>query len=333
MEKEKEEERYDAAVSWCIKTIESSDDILFKTCAFHEGINYASERFGYPFESISSLLRNFHLRHLKKSRVRFDKQKHLKILNFYIEKKESIISISKKFNYPPYMMARLIIENMCTFNKSQIVKCMNDPLTIIGDIDSIPFSKPDYRKSEEFDGKGISRLSREVMEVVEEDPIYGPRHDKERRFVGFEHEIMLQQVLKAMGIPFENEFNLRMKGTAKTPDVFLSIPLAVRINDKNDAKEETWKVICWIDSKALFGDERMHNLDIVPQAQGFIHRFGPGLILYWYGHAPLDRLNNSYGDLVITGWNVPDEFMLPTGDIVTHGSINHLNKVDSLHEI
>ena len=42
----------------------------------------------------------------------------------------------------------------------------------------------------------------------------------------------------------------------------------------------------------MFGDVQTHNSETLPQAEAFVHRFGPGLIIYWYGHAPLERLNN-----------------------------------------
>ena len=44
-----------------------------------------------------------------------------------------------------------------------------------------------------------------------------------------------------------------------------------------------------------------------------------GLVLYWFGHAPYNRLDQGHGDVHVTAWNVPDEFMLPTGEIVRVG--------------
>lgn len=58
-----------------------------------------------------------------------------------------------------------------------------------------------------------------------------------------------------------------------------------------------------------------HNNSVLPQAESFVHRFGPGLILYWFGHAPIERLGDGHGDVLVSGWTLPDEFMLPTGKI------------------
>lgn len=48
------------------------------------------------------------------------------------------------------------------------------------------------------------------------------------------------------GIPYETEEQLRQKGTARTPDVLLSTPCAVKMKDDTD---DDWRIICWIDSK------------------------------------------------------------------------------------
>jgi hypothetical protein len=60
-------------------------------------------------------------------------------------------------------------------------------------------------------------------------------------------------------------------------------------------------------------------MSVLPQVETYIHRFGPGLVIYWLGHAPLDRLDDAHGDIVIAAWDVPDAFMLPTGEIVRRG--------------
>lgn len=69
-----------------------------------------------------------------------------------------------------------------------------------------------------------------------------------------------------------------------------------------------WKMVCWIDSKALFGDVNTHQASVLPQAEAYVHRFGPGLVLYWFGHAPIERLGDGHGDVAVTGWEVPQLF-------------------------
>lgn len=171
-------------------------------------------------------------------------------------------------------------------------------------------------------------MASEVIRSIDCDPIYGPRHDRERRIIGVEYEIMLEQILLEKGIPFETESQLRIKGTARTPDILLSCPIGVKIavhsrnrNQSKNAhlagKEYQWKVVCWIDSKALFGDDQTHNFDVLPQAEAFVHRFGPGLILYWYGHAPIERLSDGHGDVIVSAYRLPECIILPGGGLRT----------------
>ena len=87
-----------------------------------------------------------------------------------------------------------------------------------------------------------TRIAMEVQEAIEHDPLYGPMHDRRRHLVGIEYEVILEQKLRDIGIPFETESQLREKGTSRTPDVLLQCPIGVQHGSN-------WKVVCWIDSK------------------------------------------------------------------------------------
>ena len=54
--------------------------------------------------------------------------------------------------------------------------------------------------------------------------------------------------LFAIGIPYENEEQLRNRGTSRTPDVVLKTPLGIQVMKKDESGME-WKMITWIDSK------------------------------------------------------------------------------------
>lgn len=67
--------------------------------------------------------------------------------------------------------------------------------------------------------------------------------------------------------------------------------------------------------KALFGDVNTHQTSVLPQAESYVHRFGPGLILYWFGHAPLEMLDDAHGDIVMSSWRLPEPMLFPTGKL------------------
>ena len=75
-----------------------------------------------------------------------------------------------------------------------------------------------------------------------------------------------------------------------------------------------------VSMQAMFGDVHTHHAETLPQAEAFVHRFGPGLIIYWYGHAPIERLSDGYGDISVLAWNAPSCIMLPTGEFCFHGA-------------
>jgi len=50
-------------------------------------------------------------------------------------------------------------------------------------------------------------------------------------------------------IPYDSEAKLRGDGSSRTPDVLLSVPIAVRLSEDGTGSEEKWSIINWIDSK------------------------------------------------------------------------------------
>jgi hypothetical protein len=317
----------------------------------------------------------------------------------------SILSLAKKYNFPPSLLARGIVENITIFEKKEVTKAMKDPFVKLSSLENIfgPFrASEDAIQSENaeplvdpFSGASVkcpiyaSRLAREVVEATNSDPLYGPRVEKERNYVGIEYEMILERALSSMSkcliaetvhwlcymhilinshilrldIPFETEEQLRAKGSSRTPDILFSCPVALKVHKKllsnsrhgaetimidEDDSNYVWKMVCWIDSKvwmatrtclslnvrftmrmlfspsfsfqAMFGDVKTHQTSVLPQAESYVHRFGPGLILYWFGHAPLELLGTGHGDDVfVIGWDIPDVFMMPTGEFARDG--------------
>jgi len=116
-------------------------------------------------------------------------------------------------------------------------------------------------------------LSYEVFLATVKDDSYGPLAEAIKHSIGEQHEQIIKDRLNELNIPFVDEHVLRSKGYDKTPDVKLEIPVAVN-----------GKVINWIESKALFGDSAAHEGYLRDQFWSYWNRFGPGLVIYWFGY-------------------------------------------------
>ena len=101
-----------------------------------------------------------------------------------------------------------------------------------------------------------------------------------RRVMGAQKEDELSWCLTRQGIPFDCEQDLRDKGFSRTPDFRLLAPVAIRGH-----------IVCWIDSKACFGDPGTHNTLLTDQLRTYVHRFGPGAVVYWFGHVQVSTAN------------------------------------------
>lgn len=91
--------------------------------------------------------------------------------------------------------------------------------------------------------------------------------------MGYEYEIKLQFLLKERNIAYQTEDKLRSRGYDKTPDVKLEIPIAI-----------DGFIVNWIESKARFGTPEIHKTHVSEQFLSYWNRFGPGLVIYWFGY-------------------------------------------------
>ncbi|KAK9869325.1 hypothetical protein WA026_003079 [Henosepilachna vigintioctopunctata] len=115
-------------------------------------------------------------------------------------------------------------------------------------------------------------LAYEVFLCTHFDNLYSPVADIIRSSIGQQYEIKLHNELVKLGLAFRDEEYLRRYGYDKTPDIKLEVPVAV-----------DGFIINWIESKALFGTEGVHKEYITNQYLSYWNRFGPGLVIYWFG--------------------------------------------------
>ena len=69
---------------------------------------------------------------------------------------------------------------------------------------------------------------------------------------------------------FQDENYFRRQGHDKTPDIKLDVPIVV-----------SGGVVNWIESKALFGDEKTHREYLEQQLTSYANRYEFGCIWYW----------------------------------------------------
>ena len=140
------------------------------------------------------------------------------------------------------------------------------------------------------------RIRFDVERCVAWDHVASPAVDASRHSAGREYEDLLEEKLNAMGVPFVSEGSLRAEGHAKTPDVKLELPIAVR-----------GRVVNWIDSKASFCDPIVHYEWGAEQFQGYVDRFGPGMVVYWLGVVDeIAEESELRGDVLVVD-DFPDE--------------------------
>ncbi|XP_076165399.1 CDAN1-interacting nuclease 1 [Ptiloglossa arizonensis] len=170
-----------------------------------------------------------------------------------------LLKMAKDIGAPPALLARKVLEIHCeqdepNVSRHEVSKLFKDT-TLIQDKD----------------------LAYEVYLCTLYDAIYGPIADAIGISVGQEYEVKLQNYLTERNLAFRNEEHLRSRGYDKTPDFKLEVPIAVN-----------GFVINWIESKARFGNLEIHQKYIREQFLSYWNRFGPGLVIYWFGF--LDNL-------------------------------------------
>ncbi|KAH8411098.1 hypothetical protein KR222_002544, partial [Zaprionus bogoriensis] len=145
-----------------------------------------------------------------------------------------------------------------------------------------------------------TRLADNVQQCLYSDNQEGPITDLRRRIVGEEYELKLKQLAKKAGIDFYDEQDLRRMGYDKTPDIKMIVPFLYK-----------GCVVNWIESKANFGDPKSHKWNIQQQLQSYCNRFGPGLIIYWFGyHEETPQLpDNNIGITVLTDFPAREDLV------------------------
>ena len=205
---------------------------------------------------------------------------------------EDVFDVADQIDFPPCQLMRLLLEHLLSLSHKAVGPCLRDPFG------KIPASPPEHTPAHAHGPALCARLRSDVERCVAWDHVASPAVDTLRHTAGREYEDLLENSLRKLGIPFVTEQALRAEGHAKTPDIKLELPIAVK-----------GRVVNWIDSKASFCDPLVHVERGAEQFQGYVNRFGPGMVVYWLG--VIDEVaDESVGDVLLV-----DDFPSPE-DIV-----------------
>ncbi|ETL82470.1 hypothetical protein L917_17359 [Phytophthora nicotianae] len=262
-------------------------------------------------EETFSVIKRQLLHHQYRSELRLHRQE--KTLKNYVARYsagESMRQIAKSVSFSPCMMARVVLDAKYGWSKTTISNLFKEAMK---DESELEADAPNHRGLSEDE---YSRVVREIRECISKDEIGSPLADRIRHNMGVEYEYLLLETLRNRQLVFESEDMLREKGLSKTPDVRLLLPIGVK-----SSKTGKLRVVNWIDSKAMFGDRHTHETENASQLQGYVNRYGPGMVIYWFGHvAEL----SSDSDILITD-TFPQEISLP-------GAFNPLASVTKVQE-
>lgn len=91
----------------------------------------------------------------------------------------------------------------------------------------------------------------------------------------------------------------------------LQVPICVQ-HPANDS----WHLVHWIDSKACFGDDRTHSQQLEGQYRTYTNRYGPGVVIYWFGY--VEGLENDSDVMILERFpRGPEVMQLPRLAAVT----------------
>ncbi|XP_039898499.1 CDAN1-interacting nuclease 1 isoform X1 [Simochromis diagramma] len=219
----------------------------------------------FPSHSQSTLLSIFSLEYQKWIKRTFSRHHVPDVIESYYQRYLSeakaqptapvLLDLANEVDLSPALMARIILDRFLQgqdggmASKSVLNSMLKEPSLIPDQI-----------------------LASNVYQCTINDCCYGPLVDCIKHAIGHEHEVLLREKLKEKNLSFLDENHLRTMGYDKTPDIILEVPVAVEGH-----------IVHWIESKASFGDDQSHQTYLNEQFWSYWNRFGPGLVIYWYG--------------------------------------------------
>ena len=204
-----------------------------------------------------------------------------------------IKEMGEEVGLPPCLMARFIVKSFVNIYKIDGGNASDNMTDESVDVDNQNNSNNNNNKNTKVATAKITKILKEPESIQSIDPILShnlnyclhndfltsPLTDQYRHQIGVEKEDYMHGRLREMNILFHSEAEMRAAGYPKTPDALLAYP--VEINGH---------IVNWIESKALFSDGPTHQTYLREQYWPYYNRFGPGLVIYWFGF--LEEINS-----------------------------------------
>lgn len=241
-------------------------------------------------DTLRSILNQEYQNQVKKTHTKI-KNKKEEIFTDFIEAIQSpnykngvIIQIAKEYRFSPSLTGKIIVEQWYPEAEDKQIKQFV--------INSALIDHP--------------ILATEIWLANLKDNNYGFSSNCIKSAIGLGFESKAKKKLEGLGISYQDEHELRAKGYDKTPDFKLVIPFAYQGH-----------VINWIESKALFGDEEKHNGYLKEQLWSYWNRYGPGMVIYWFGF--IDEIDNNRDKGIVVCDHFPEDIVLadPLGSVET----------------
>lgn len=211
-----------------------------------EDIDFLAENFGYDKELLLVVYTQRVVRDTTKKFYRVKNE--ARRMAYAWQNGASFVEIAKRYNFPAVLGALMILEQRKVPRK-QFWK-------YLADLNAVP----------------DRRLRRELADACAVDIVYSPDGSARQYARGRWGEAKLQAWLKARGLEFRTEKDLR-KEYDKTPDILLHKPI-----DVDGSKPY------WIESKATFGDPYEVKRHVKKQLVPYSDLFGDGIVVYWFGY-------------------------------------------------
>jgi len=162
----------------------------------------------------------------------------------------------------------------------------------------------------------ISKVVLKLLDVNTTDSLFGPRGNALLHYEGQVSEERIEKFLIDQQVSYFNENQQKEMGCDKTPDFLLQVPVIAKFDqDQKDPAVPAIEpmVICWIESKCMFGDRETVVKHYHEQLEAYYQRYGPGLIIYFRGFVEEVDLNFSNSSIRMLD-------ALPSG-LVKHSSL------------